>query len=176
MQNDQSQLSQLCTASTAALTKLDKYYFKAIFNQYNVLVTSMFFFTHFATCSMLIHVDPLLVLHPCLGLCWFHRLEDKDRAPRAKIIFETVYAEYKRATDSKEHDTTSSLGEHGIKKMSSFLNNVMMNDVGSDSEDETGPGVMPVTSECDSFYVAYKTIDQGDANDPLTWWKVHIGV
>ncbi|SJL11861.1 uncharacterized protein ARMOST_15272 [Armillaria ostoyae] len=129
-QNSDTQLPQIRTAASAALAKLDKYYFKAVFNQYNIIAT---------------------MLHPHLGLRWFRRLGDPDRAEHAKVLFETA-----------------SKGQS--KQANDFLEDVMMNDISSDEEDDNASGII---SEYDRFYIAYKNIDQGDANDPLAWWKLH---
>lgn len=48
----------------------------------------------------------------------------------------------------------------------------MMNDIGSDEEDDNAAMTSGIISEYERFYMAYKNIDQGDANDPLAWWKV----
>ncbi|KAK0455611.1 uncharacterized protein EV420DRAFT_1272158 [Desarmillaria tabescens] len=144
--DDLTQLPQIRTAALVGLMKLDKYYFKAKFNQYNVIAT---------------------MLHPHLGLRWFRRLNDPDRATRAKILFEAVYKEYKDAANKEDRASVQNLVPPR-KKISSFLSDVMMNDVSSDSE--TDPiASASLASECDRFYIAYKTIDQGDENDPLAW-------
>lgn len=49
MQNSDTQLPQICTAASAALAKLDKYYFKAVFNQYNIITTSVCYTSFFST-------------------------------------------------------------------------------------------------------------------------------
>ncbi|KAK0439094.1 uncharacterized protein EV420DRAFT_1651156 [Desarmillaria tabescens] len=103
------------------------------------------------------------------GLRWFRRLNDSDRGTRAKILFETVYKEYKD-TANEEDQASTQKSVPARKTTSNFLNDVMMNDIPSDSETDAVTASV-LANKCDRFYIAYKPIDQGDENDPLACWK-----
>ncbi len=112
------------------------------------------------------------MLHPHLGLHWFCTLKDSDRSIQAKVLFEVVYKEYKQVNDEEEKELQPKKLTYQLKDAKkSFLSHmVCRKDDASGSESESE--AIPIASECDRFYVAYKTFDEGDMNDPLGWWKV----
>ena len=50
------------------------------------------------------------VLHPSLGLRWFHKLADgEDREVRVRILFTHVYDAYKKTYDDEQKANTNSI-------------------------------------------------------------------